>query len=556
MLGKMFFSVAVFLVAGCHGNFNNEDVPADKAALPGIPVGEVLPAKEGGGDSAVARDRSINENNSYNDIFLDSLDVERFIVKAKLNDTVATAMRAFYNVRNDEYAWFSSAGLIEQSVSFRSLYSSENDADLFNKSLEDRLDALRTGRHDIVQGKDPATIETELEITERFIQYAKRNYADMGIALTALGTYIPAKKRGIVDFANVVLASNSINNHYAALNESYRLLKIPLQQYSAIEQSGGWGMIPAAGKGYQVGVSRPAIALIKKRLQMTGELAGRDTSDLFDAVLENAVKVYQFNHGFDTSGVVTKALIKDMNISVLARMEQLIINMQRMRWMPVHPDGLLIIVNIPEFEVYVDSNKNVLFQMDVVVGAEGHNTTMFSGNVSQVVFSPYWNIPPSIVRKEVLPGMRRERDYLGKRHMEITGREGGLPVVRQRPGPDNALGKIKFLFPNNFNIYMHDTPEKVFFTKSERDLSHGCIRLSNAPEMAYFLLRNDAAWPREKMDSAMNSGRQQFVKLSPPVPVIITHYTAWVDNKGVLHFAGDIYQHDRQMAPKMFMDPQ
>jgi murein L,D-transpeptidase YcbB/YkuD len=191
-----------------------------------------------------------------------------------------------------------------------------------------------------------------------------------------------------------------------------------------------------------------------------------------------------------------------------------------------------------------------------VVGAEGHNTTMFSGNVGQVVFSPYWNIPPSIVRKEVVPGMRREREYLEKRHMEIYGREGGLPLIRQRPGADNALGKVKFLFPNNFNIYMHDTPEKEFFNKSERDLSHGCIRLSNAPKMAYFLLRNSPLWPREKIDAAMNSGHQQFVKLAPPVPVIITYYTAWVDNKGVLHFAGDIYRHDRQMAQKMYMDPQ
>ena len=556
MLGKMIFSVAFFLITGCQGDFNNVDITIGRTALPAskptLSVSEAVTAKE----ESVPRDRTINKSNSYNDIFLDSLDVERFIVKEKLNDTVALAIRAFYNVRNDEYTWFSSAGLIEQSVSFRSLYSSENDVDLFNKSLEDRLDGLRTGTGASVRAKDQTSIETELQITQRFIQFAKSNYADMGIALTALGTYIPAKRRGIVDFANFVLASNSINNHYAALNESYRLLKLPLQQYSAIERSGGWPVISATGKGYQVGVSDPAIALIKRRLQMTGELAGGDTSRIFDTALENAVKAYQLNHGFDTSGVVTKALAKDMNITVLARMEQLIINMQRMRWMPVHPDGLLIIVNIPEFEVYVDSNKSVLFQMDVVVGAEGHNTTMFSGNVSQVVFSPYWNIPPSIVRKEVVPGMRLESDYLGKRHMEIIGREGGLPAVRQRPGADNALGKVKFLFPNNFNIYMHDTPEKLFFGKSERDLSHGCIRLSNAPEMAYFLLRNSPIWSRDKIDTAMNSGHQQFVKLTPPVPVIITYYTAWVDNKGLLHFAGDIYRHDRQMAQKMFMEPQ
>ena len=249
-------------------------------------------------------------------------------------------------------------------------------------------------------------------------------------------------------------------------------------------------------------------------------------------------------------------IIRDLNISALARVQQLLINMQRMRWMPTRTDGILIIVNIPEFEVYVDSGKNILFQMDVVVGAEGHNTTMFSGNVSQVVFSPYWNIPPSIVRKEVVPGLRRDKNYLRKRDMEITGKEGGLPVVRQRPGAKNALGKVKFLFPNSFNIYMHDTPEKGFFNRSERDLSHGCIRLSDATKMANYLLRNSNEWSPEKIKDAMNSGKEQFVKLKDPVPVIITYYTAWVDNKGVLHFADDIYQHDKQMAQKMFANPQ
>jgi len=371
-----------------------------------------------------------------------------------------------------------------------------------------------------------------------------------------LGNYIPSKRKNIIALADSVLANNTVNNNFAALNESYKLLKVPLLKYTAIETNGGWPVIVAGSKKYIAGSSDPSIVLIKKRLQITGELSGNDTSQLFDVALENAVKTYQVTHGYKPTGIVTQDLIKDLNISALARVQQLLINMQRMRWMPTRTDGILIIVNIPEFEVYVDSGKNILFQMDVVVGAEGHNTTMFSGNVSQVVFSPYWNIPPSIVRKEVIPGLRRDKNYLRKRDMEITGKEGGLPVVRQRPGAKNALGKVKFLFPNSFNIYMHDTPEKGFFNRSERDLSHGCIRLSDAPKMANYLLRNSNEWSPEKIKDAMNSGKEQFVKLNDPVPVIITYYTAWVDNKGVLHFANDIYQHDKQMAQKMFTTPQ
>ena len=507
-------------------------------------------------ETTETRDISIDKTNGYNDIFLDSGAVDRFIAVEKLNDTIATAIRSFYNSRNFEYAWFASTGLIEQSFSFRSLYSSENDADLFNKSLERRLDRLRIEPDSSIDAKDPSTIKTELQITERFVQYALENYTSMGVSITALGNYIPSKRKNIIALADSVLANNVVNNNFAALNEPYKLLKVPLLKYTTIETNGGWPLIVAGSKKYSVGISNPSIVLIKKRLQVTGELPGNDTSQLFSAELEGAVKTYQLNHGYKTTGVVTQDLIKDLNISALARVQQLLINMQRMRWMPTRNQGILIIVNIPEFEVYVDSGKNVLFQMDVVVGAEGHNTTMFSGNVSQIVFSPYWNIPPSIVKKEVVPGLRRDKNYLKKRDMEISGEESNLPVVRQRPGAKNALGKVKFLFPNSFNIYMHDTPEKGFFNRSERDLSHGCIRLSDAPKMANYLLRNSNEWSPEKIRDAMNSGKEQFVKLKDPVPVIITYYTAWVDNKGVLYFADDIYQHDKQMAQKMFTNPQ
>ena len=515
-------------------------------------TGKDLPIEQ----STISRDRNIDKQNSFNDIFLDSTSVEQYIVAEKLNDTVSNAIRGFYNARNFEFAWFSSSGLIEQAFSFRSLYSSENDADIFNKSLESRFDRLRAEQDKTVDAKDHSIIKTELQITERFILYALKNYTKMGISAVALGTYIPAKRKDVIALADSVLANNSVNNTFAALNESYKLLKTPLEKYTTIEKRGGWPVIVTGAKKYIIGNNDPGISLIKKRLQITGELAGSDTSQLFDAQLEGAIKTYQASHGYKATGLITKDLVNDLNISALARVQQLLINMQRMRWMPTHPDGVLIVVNIPEFEVYVDSGKSILFQMDVVVGRDGHNTTMFSGNLNQIVFSPYWNIPPSIVKKEVIPGLRRDKNYLKKRNMEITGKEGGLPAIRQRPGERNALGKVKFLFPNSFNIYMHDTPEKGFFNRSERDLSHGCIRLSDAPKMAYYLLRNSSEWPPKKINTAMNSGKEQFVRLKDPVPVIITYYTAWVDNKGGLHFADDIYGHDKEMAQKMFVNPQ
>jgi L,D-transpeptidase YcbB len=541
-----YFAVVTLFATGCKDqNTSNSTVQQKSAGSQTSSATIVAP-----------RDISINKDNAYNDIFLDSNDVEKFIVAEKLNNAQAISIRSFYNVRNFEYAWFASTGLIEQSFSFHSLFCTENDCDLFNKSLEKRLDKLRIDEDSTIEAKDPSTIKTELQITQRFIDYARDNYKDMDISAADLGTYIPAKKQSILALADSLLATNTDNKNYASLNESFRLLKAPLQKYSAIARGGGWPMIPAGAKKYSTGNTAKAIPVIKKRLQITGELPGTDTSALFDSQLETAVKTYQLAHGYKPTGIITTSLIKDMNIPALARVQQLLINMQRMRWMPTRPEGKLIIVNIPEFELYVDSGKNITFQMDVVVGAEGHNTTMFSGNLSTVVFSPYWNVPPSIVKKEILPAMERNKNYLEKKDMEITGHEGGLPVIRQRPGNKNALGKVKFLFPNSFDIYMHDTPDKEFFKRSGRSLSHGCIRLSDPVKMANYLLQDSKKWTPQKIDSAMNSGDEQFVKIPHPVPVIITYYTSWVDDKGTLRFADDIYGHDSKMAVKMFSDPQ
>ncbi|MCD6013748.1 MAG: hypothetical protein K0Q79_3610 [Flavipsychrobacter sp.] len=504
-------------------------------------------------DKRIARDVSIDKNNAYNDLFLDSAIIEKFIATEKLDSSLAFAMRNFYNARNYQYAWFASTGLIEQSFSFHSLFCTENDCDQFNKSLENRLDRLRIEDDSTIVATDPSTIKTELQITQRFIQYAKENGKTTGTDYTNLGTYIPAKKNTVMGLAEAVLADNNKNG---SPNEPFMLLKGSLQKYTTIAKNGGWPAITSDAKKYSPGASAPALLSIKKRLQITGELTGNDTTALFTPELENAVKTYQLNHGYKPTGIITEDLVKDMNIPAITRVQQLLINMQRMRWMPSRPEGKLIIVNIPEFVLYVDSGKHTLFQMDVVVGAEGHKTTLFSGNLNQVVFSPYWNVPPSIVRKEILPAIERNSNYLAKKNMEITGQEGGLPVIRQRPGAKNALGKVKFLFPNSFNIYMHDTPEKSLFERDERGLSHGCIRLSDPVKMANFLLQDSEKWSPEKIAAAMNSGKEQFVKIKDPVPVIITYYTAWVDDKGVQHFADDIYGHDKEMAVKLFTDPQ
>jgi murein L,D-transpeptidase YcbB/YkuD len=186
--------------------------------------------------------------------------------------------------------------------------------------------------------------------------------------------------------------------------------------------------------------------------------------------------------------------------------------------------------------------------MPVVVGKEGNNTMMFNGDLSTVVFSPYWNVPPSIAKNEIMPALARNPGYLESQNMETTP-DGGF---RQRPGPGNALGKVKFLFPNSFNIYLHDTPSKSLFSRDKRAFSHGCIRVSDPEGLANYVLRKQSEWDAARINAAMNAGTEKHVKVKDPIPVIITYYTSWVDERGRVNFREDIYGHDKRVMAKMF----
>jgi murein L,D-transpeptidase YcbB/YkuD len=190
--------------------------------------------------------------------------------------------------------------------------------------------------------------------------------------------------------------------------------------------------------------------------------------------------------------------------------------------------------------------------MPVVTGKEGTNTSMFTGDLNKIVFSPYWNIPASIVEREILPKMKVDPGYLKSHHMEITGENDSLPVIRQLPGKDNALGKVKFLFPNRYDIYFHDTNVKDIINAGKRAASHGCIRLSDAEKLAVYLLRNNHSWSPQKIHTAMNGGKEQYVNIDPAMPVTISYYTAWVDETGQLNFRDDLYSHDKKVAQMMF----
>lgn len=504
-----------------------------------------------------ARDKSINASNSYSDLFLDTTSLENFIKQNKIPDSIARRLESFYNTRNYQFAWFSKDGLTEQARGFWNLHdyvtTYEDDSTLKDKKLQKKMDRL-IAEDDLSVSASKDFINTELTLTQHFIMYMLNNYEKGYVKRKEMERFIPRKKEDPIALADSLLnKKHKDDKYFEDVNESYKALKDQLGKYLSIARKGGWPQVNIVGKkSLKKGISSPDIVTIKKRLAITGDMPLNDTSQIFTDTLAIAVKNFQARHGFRETGMVSDSLVKEMNVPVTQRIEQLLMNMDRMRWLANNPSGNLIIVNIPEFVLHVYEGKQKAFDIDVVVGKEGHNTMMFNGDLNQVVFSPYWNVPPSIVAKEILPAMEKNPNYIAKENMEITGNDDGLPVVRQKPGAGNALGKVKFLFPNSFNIYFHDTPAKSLFEKDKRAYSHGCIRLKEPEKFANYVLRNQPEWTPEKISEAMNSGTEKYVKVKDPIPVVITYYTAWVDENGRLNFREDIYGHDGRLAGKMF----
>jgi murein L,D-transpeptidase YcbB/YkuD len=421
------------------------------------------------------------------------------------------------------------------------------DSSIYNPTLQGLTDSLTDTTS--YNPPDSLKLKTELLLTRQFFRYASRAYAGRrDINTKDLGWYIPRKKVDAVGLLDSLLQNRGKNlAQYEPVNRQYNLLKDYLLKYYEAEKNGVWKPIVVDKKAYKPGDSSLAISQIKKRLLLTGDMVEKDTSFVFTTALVEAIKKYQHRFGLTEDGVAGPSLFQELNTPIDNRVRQILINMERIRWVPAEPATDYLLVNIPEFRLHVYEDGKYKWNMRVVVGSSAHNTVIFNGNMKYIVFSPYWNVPNSIIKNEVVPGMRRNKNYLANHNMEWNG-----GAIRQKPGPRNSLGLVKFLFPNSYNIYLHDTPSKSLFDESKRAFSHGCIRLSEPKRLAEFLLRNDPAWNEKSITKAMNAGKEKYVTLKQPVPVFIGYFTAWVDRDGKLNFRDDIYGHDKEMAEHLF----
>jgi murein L,D-transpeptidase YcbB/YkuD len=355
---------------------------------------------------------------------------------------------------------------------------------------------------------------------------------------------------------------------FAPQTPNYSRLKQALADYRAIEARGGWSQV-AEGESLKPGMVDIRIPAIRNRLVESGDLAAdqANASDVYDPVLEVAVRRFQWRHGLDQDGVIGKKSIAAMNVPVEARIDQILLNMERRRWMPDDMGERYVFVNMADFELKVVDGPRTVHDTRVVVGTPFHRTPVFSGTMTYVVLNPYWNITPTIAKNEILPKLRKDASYLQKNNITVLSdwTDGAVPVdpatidwsqvsarsfpykLRQDPGAHNALGRIKFMFPNPYNIYLHDTPSRDLFQRTVRSFSHGCIRVQNPVDLGAVLLAADG-WTKERLETAIATGEQKVVTLSRPIPVHLTYLTAWVNKDGSIHFRDDIYGRDERLA--------
>ncbi len=458
-------------------------------------------------------------------------------------------LEQFYAGRNFAYAWYDNNGLIEQADNLFNRIEHISDEGLPNKIPYREPFHEMMNDNDSLYRKEIANADIELMLTAQYFSYARYVWEGMSETKSQkIDWFLPRKKINLQQIMDSLLLDS--NPQFVATEPVYRqygLLKDYLKKYREIQKKGGLTFIKADKRSYRPGDSSAAVISIRKCLFILGDIASDNGSALYDKELEDGVKRFQNRYGLKEDGITGPSIVKEINTPLSKRIEQLIVNLERCRWLPEEPKGVYFAVNIPAYTLYAYENDSLLWTMNVVVGKSVHKTVIFSGDLKYVVFSPYWNVPPGILKDEVLPAIRRDKNYLTRNHMEWNGNS-----VRQLPGPWNALGQVKFLFPNSHNIYLHDTPAKTLFGQEKRAFSHGCVRVSEPERLAQFLLRNDSSWTKEKIKSAMNASREQYVILKETVPVFIAYFTAFVDREGRLNFRDDVYQRDSRLAQMIF----
>jgi len=358
-------------------------------------------------------------------------------------------------------------------------------------------------------------------------------------------------------------------------NPIYRRLRRVLAEYREIEFNGGWPMVPE-GPSLKPGTRDGRVTLLRQRLMATKDLLhDGGEPDFYDEALLQAVERFQTRHGLAADGVVGRRTLTELNVPVQRRIEQIVVNMERWRWMPDDLGDRYILVNLAGFELEVIESGSVAMTMRIITGKPYRRTPVFSGLMTYLEFNPTWTVPPTIAKHDILPKLREDPGYLERRNMSVflgwqkdSAKLAASAVdwkmvnpkkipyrFTQDAGPGNALGRVKFMFPNRFGIYLHDTPSRELFNKTIRSFSSGCVRVEDPLGLAAYLTADLPGWDRKRVDEVVASARTTVVKLARPVPVHLTYSTVWLGEGGTIHFRDDVYARDDLLFQALFGYP-
>ncbi|MFO0990877.1 MAG: L,D-transpeptidase family protein [Hyphomicrobiales bacterium] len=412
--------------------------------------------------------------------------------------------------------------------------------------------------------------ELELLLSRAFIDFGRDINRGRVVPKTASAeNAIMAKELGPLTLIDGAEVTESISEYVSTLEpqtREYYRLKLALAQYREIEKKGGWPTIPK-GPTLKPDMTDKRIPILRQRLMVTGDLPAdaKGDGDFYGADLVEAVKRFQARHGLTDDGVIADNTLEAMNIPIADRIRQMELNLERRRWMDDDLGDYYIFVNVADQELKVVKNDKTIHTAKLVVGKPYSRTPVFSEKMKYIVINPYWNVPSSIANKEYLPKLKQDPGYLKRQNIRIFAGAGDdaaevnpysvnwkslnrMPYsLRQDAGGKNALGRVKFMFPNRFNVYLHDTPAKSLFDKDLRVFSHGCMRVQDPLDLAALLLAGQG-WDRSRIDVAVATGKQRVVNLEKPIPVHVTYLTAWVNKDGAVNFRRDVYNRDRQLA--------
>ncbi|HEV8479278.1 MAG TPA: L,D-transpeptidase family protein [Candidatus Eisenbacteria bacterium] len=487
-------------------------------------------------------------------------------------DTVRLQVRAAYRKMNFRPVWTTGGTLRAIADELLTILSRAggyglDPTDYPLQQLRDEADDVRDGVEGSV-ARSPATVaQWDVQMSETFVRFASQVAGGRTKPREMYADWYTVPRS--VDGAELLVRAASEGNLHDLLSAvepqspGYQHLKNAYARYLEVAAKGGWGQV-AYGDTFLWNRKDDRIPALRKRLVASGDLAqGKLKGNKYDTALRDAVARFQARHGMPVTGMVDSNTVDVLNVPVTERLREMQLNLERFRWLPDDFGPFYVTVNIPEFKLRVIDQGKMVDSMRVIVGRYYHPTPVFSDSIRVIILNPDWAVPATIARDELLPMIQQDSTYFIKRGIHMYRGSGARMVeipsdtvqwanvqkasfpytLRQGPGPENPLGRIKFLLPNQFDVYLHDTPSTELFLQAERDFSYGCVRLQRPLRFATDLL-DPKEYPESRLEEMIATGRSDTLRIVPPVPVSLQYWTAWVDEKGEVQFRDDVYRID------------